>query len=297
MVRLELPRKKLLSTATGVALYVMGIYAIVAGLWILLSDKLASILAENTGLLTQIQSYKGLAFVLVTALLLFLVLRREFLKRERAEQQIEALLVQMFQAHTELQQAYDATVEGWGRALELRDQETQGHTLRVTQLTVTFARKLGIPEEEIGRMRQGALLHDIGKMAVSDSILRKPGPLSDDEREQMRMHPLYARDLLARIPFLKQSMEIPFCHHERWDGTGYPSHLSGAAIPLAARIFAIADVYDALKNRRAYGQDWTDEAIREHLQSMAGKHFDPELVQPFLELLDEMDQQADKPGT
>jgi PAS domain S-box-containing protein len=185
----------------------------------------------------------------------------------------------------ELALAYDATIEGWSRALDLRDKETEGHSQRVTDLTLQLARAMGLSESELVHARRGALLHDIGKMGVPDSILLKPGPLSDEEWVIMRKHPLYAYDMLSPITFLRPALDIPYLHHEKWDGTGYPRGLKGEQIPPAARIFAVVDVWDALRSDRPYRPAWSEELAREHIASQAGTHFDPNVVSKFLGLL------------
>ncbi|MBI1876793.1 MAG: response regulator [Chloroflexi bacterium] len=189
------------------------------------------------------------------------------------------------QAHRELQEAYEATIEGWSRALELRDNETQDHTQRVTEITLRLARALGISEVELGHIRHGALLHDIGKIAVSDSILLKPGPLTAEEWAIMRRHPTYAYELLSSIAYLHPALDIPYCHHEKWDGTGYPNGLKGEQIPLAARIFSVVDVWDALRFDRPYRPGWPQEKVKEYIQEQAGKHFDPQVVPVFLKMI------------
>jgi response regulator RpfG family c-di-GMP phosphodiesterase len=193
-----------------------------------------------------------------------------------------ALFHSMQRAHTELLLAYDTTLEGWARALELRDKETEGHAQRVTTLTLQLAQAMGLNEAEQVHMRRGALLHDIGKMGIPDSILLKPGPLTDDEWEVMRRHPVYAYDLLAPISYLRPVLDIPHYHHERWDGTGYPHGLKGEQIPLAARIFAVIDVWDALRFDRPYRKGWPEARVREHVRELAGTHFDPRGVEVFL---------------
>lgn len=186
----------------------------------------------------------------------------------------------------ELASAYETTLEGWSRALELRDRETQGHTLRVAELTVRLARALSLPEAELAHIRRGALLHDIGKMGIPDAILLKPGPLTEEEWVIMRRHTEYAADLLAPIEFLRPALEIPTCHHERWDGKGYPRGLQGDEIPLAARIFSVVDSYDALSSDRPYRAAWPPEKVRNYLLEEAGRRFDPAVVAAFLDLLE-----------
>ena len=185
-------------------------------------------------------------------------------------------------SNTELILAYDATIEGWSRALDLRDKETEGHTQRVTKLTLQLARAMGLSDAELVHIRRGALLHDIGKMGVPDSILLKPDPLTADEQEVMRKHPQSAYEMLAPITYLKPALEIPYCHHEKWDGTGYPRGLKGEAIPLAARLFAVVDVWDALRSDRPYRTSWPEEKVREHIKALSGTHFDPQAVEVFL---------------
>ncbi|HMO57384.1 MAG TPA: PAS domain S-box protein [Roseiflexaceae bacterium] len=191
------------------------------------------------------------------------------------------------QSHTELILAYDTTIEGWSHALDLRDHETEGHTLRVTEMTIRLARAAGMNEEEVAHVRRGTLLHDIGKVGIPDSILLKPGPLTEEEWVVMRRHPQYAYELLAPIPYLHPALDIPYCHHERWDGSGYPRGLTAKQIPLAARLFAVVDVWDALRSDRPYRRGWPEAQVRAHIQSLAGTHFDPMAVRLFFEVLDE----------
>lgn len=187
-------------------------------------------------------------------------------------------------ANTELTLAYDATIEGWSHALDLRDKETEGHCRRVTEMTVRLARAMGVGQDEIIQIRRGALLHDIGKMGIPDRILLKPGPLNEEEWQIMRQHPEYARDLLSRIQFLRPAIDIPFCHHEKWDGSGYPQGLAGEEIPLAARIFTVADIWDALSNDRPYRKAWPLGRVMEYIASLAGTALDPLVVETFLRL-------------
>jgi PAS domain S-box-containing protein/putative nucleotidyltransferase with HDIG domain len=185
----------------------------------------------------------------------------------------------------DLLMAYDKTLEGWSKALDLRDKETEGHALRVTQLTAHLARTMGVNDDDLVHVRRGALLHDIGKMAIPDSILLKPGPLTDEEWVTMKKHPVYAYELLSPIPYLRLALDIPYCHHEKWEGTGYPRRLKGEAIPIAARIFAIVDVYDALTSDRPYRPAWSKQKALAYIREQSGKHFDPQVVEAFL-LLD-----------
>ncbi len=189
-------------------------------------------------------------------------------------------------ANLDLRVAYDATIEGWSRALEYRDQETEGHSQRVTELTMELARAMGMSKEKLSHVHRGALLHDIGKMGIPDEILFKTGELTEEEWELMRQHPQFAHDMLSSIEYLRPALEIPYCHHERWDGTGYPRGLKGEQIPLAARVFAVVDVYDALTNARPYRPAWTHEEAIEHIRQQSGKHFDPQVVETFLKIIE-----------
>lgn len=185
----------------------------------------------------------------------------------------------------ELELAYTATLEGWVRALDLRDQETEGHTQRVTDLTVELARRLDVAEDQLESIRRGALLHDIGKIGIPDAILRKPGPLTENEWTIMRRHPQMSWDMLSPIEYLRSALAIPYGHHERWNGSGYPLGIKGRQIPLAARIFAVVDVYDALKSNRHYRKGWPDERILDYINDHSGVFFDPEIVDAFVEMI------------
>ncbi|MBL7160988.1 MAG: PAS domain S-box protein [Anaerolineales bacterium] len=195
------------------------------------------------------------------------------------------LFMDLQRSNTEITIAYDTTLEGWSRALEMRDMETDGHSQRVTEMTMQLAQAMGMSKKELAHVRRGALLHDIGKMGVPDSILHKPGPLTDKEWEIMRQHPVYAYNFLSSIGYLRPALDIPYYHHEKWDGTGYPFGLDGEKIPSPARIFAVVDVWDALSSERPYRDAWPKEEIITHIQEQAGKHFDPRVVEAFLDLL------------
>jgi len=187
-------------------------------------------------------------------------------------------------SNADLTLAYDATIEGWSRALDLRDKETEGHTQRVAQMTEQMAREMGFSETALLHIRRGALLHDIGKMGVPDTVLLKPGALSEEEWEIMRRHPVYAYELLSPIAYLTPAIDIPYAHHEKWDGSGYPCGLVGEAIPLAARVFAVIDVWDALRSDRPYRAAWPQAKALEHIRAGAGSHFDPKVVEVFLRM-------------
>jgi putative nucleotidyltransferase with HDIG domain len=191
----------------------------------------------------------------------------------------------LIHANQELTMAYDATIQGWSQALDLRDKETEGHTQRVAEWAVRFAQKLDIPDSDIMNVRRGALLHDIGKIGVPDNILLKPGPLSAEEWVTMRKHPETALSLLSNILYLKDAIDIPYCHHEKWDGSGYPRGLKGEEIPLVARLFSIIDVWDALSSDRPYRSAWKQDEIFEYIQKNSGTFFDPHLVPAFMELI------------
>ena len=199
-------------------------------------------------------------------------------ERKHAEEALQ-------QANQNLRLSYDATIEGWSNALDLRDKETEGHTQRVIDLTMELAREMGISEADWIHVRRGALLHDIGKMGVPDHILLKPDELTDEEWQIMRQHPVYAYNLLSRIDFLRPALDIPRYHHEKWDGFGYPDGLKGEQIPLAARIFAIVDVWDALISDRPYRKAWSEKKALDYICKQSGQYFDPKIVEKFLKLI------------
>lgn len=203
-----------------------------------------------------------------------------------ARKHAEILHMQTIQQAQDLILAYDTTIEGWSRALDLRDKETEEHTLRVTNLTLRLAQAFGVNDDELKHIRHGALLHDIGKMGIPDTILRKSGALSDEERAMMRQHPQLAYEMLSPIAYLLPALDIPYCHHEKWDGTGYPRGLKGEEIPLAARLFAVVDVFDALTSDRPYRPAWAKNKAIEYIRQKAGSHFDPSVVEVFLRLID-----------
>jgi putative nucleotidyltransferase with HDIG domain len=183
-------------------------------------------------------------------------------------------------------QAYDKTIEGWVKALELRDRETLGHTLRAANMTLELARLMGVEEKDLQNIWRGVLLHDIGKMGIPDSILLKEGPLDYWERKIMERHPALARDMLNQIEFLRPCIDIPTYHHERWDGAGYPDGLMGEEIPITARLFMVVDVWDALTSQRPYRQSWSEAEALRYIKEQSGKHFDPKIVEAFAELIE-----------
>lgn len=211
----------------------------------------------------------------------------DFLKALAAQAAIAIDNVTLFanlqHSNSELFQAYDATIEGWSRALELRDDETEGHSQRVAVLTVKLARLFGLGDAELVQVRWGALLHDIGKMGIPDGILLKHDTLSEAEWVVMKKHTVFAYEMLSPIRYLRSALDIPYAHHEKWDGSGYPLGLKGEQIPLVARIFAVVDVWDALRSDRHYRSSWSVAKVRKHLRSLAGTHFDPRVVKVCLD--------------
>ena len=189
-------------------------------------------------------------------------------------------------AHKRLLDAYEATIEGWSHAMDLRDRETEGHSRRVTELSIELAQAMGMSDEDIVHMRRGALLHDMGKIGIPDSILHKPDELTEDEWRVMRKHPQLAFDMLHPIEYLREALEIPYFHHEKWDGTGYPQGLKGEEIPLSARIFTVADVWDALTSNRPYRPAWSGEEALAYIREQSGKHFDPQVVELFFKVIE-----------
>lgn len=205
---------------------------------------------------------------------LILAVRRELRDKE-----------QRAQNRLELEIAYEQTIAAWGKALELRDVYTQGHTLRVTDLALRLARVFDISGPRFKNMYRGGLLHDIGKMGIPDAVLMKREVLTADEKKIMEMHPVLAYELLSPIPFLKDALEIPYCHHEKWNGTGYPRGLMGGEIPLAARLFSVADVYDALSSDRPYRRSWPKPKVIDYLIEERNKYFDPQAVDKFVDMV------------
>jgi putative nucleotidyltransferase with HDIG domain len=205
------------------------------------------------------------------------IIIQDITEQRKAEETIE-------RSYNDIALAYDATLAGMVRILDLRHKEADGHTYRVTEMAVRLARALGIRGDDLVHIRRGALLHDIGKMAIPDTILFKTNMLTEDEWALIRKHPEFAYEWLSPITFLRSSLDIPYAHHEKWDGTGYPRGLKGENIPLAARIFAVVDVWDSLRTPRPYRPAWTDEKVRSHIRLLAGTHFQPDIVDVFLTL-------------
>jgi putative nucleotidyltransferase with HDIG domain len=195
------------------------------------------------------------------------------------------LFAELHRSNVELTAAFNATMEGWSQAIDLRNQETEGHSMRVTELTVRLARQFGISENELVQIRRGALLHDIGKLRVPDPILFKNGALTEDEWAIMRQHPNFAYEMLSPIVYMRPALDIPYCHHEKWDGTGYPRGLKGEQIPIAGRLFAVVDVWDTLTSDRPYRPAWSRAKALSYMKGESGKHFDPQVVEAFFKLI------------
>jgi putative two-component system response regulator len=191
------------------------------------------------------------------------------------------------QSHANLLEAYEATIEGWSHAMDLRDRETEGHSRRVAELTVEMAKAFGMKDEELVHIRRGAFLHDMGKLGIPDAILQKPAELTKQEWQTMCKHPQFAYDMLYPIEYLRTALDIPLHHHEKWDGTGYPHGQKGDEIPLAARLFAVVDVWDALTSDRPYRAAWSNEEALAYIREQSGRHFDPQVVDLFFKVIEE----------
>lgn len=261
-------------TRVSAAARIAGGYLLLSVLWILFSDRVVA-RVPDADRLTWLQTVKGIGFVLATTALLYLLTRRYI---TRAESTADALRV-----------AYDETLAGWAAALDIRDHSTGEHTQRVTELTVALAQRFGLQGAELDDIRRGATLHDIGKMAVPDAVLGKTGPLDDEEWAQIKRHPELAVRMLDGITYLESALVVPWCHHERWDGSGYPRGLQGTAIPFPARLFAVVDVYDALTSERPYREPASTNAALAYFEAESGKQFDPDVVREFVAMMAERD--------
>lgn len=259
------------------ALKIAIVYLTFAVVWILLSDRVVRWLFPDADTLSWFQTAKGLGFVIVSAAVLFILTRRYLDRAERTTEMLE--------------EAYEQTLMGWAAALDIRDHSTGEHTARVTELTVALAERYGISGDELADIRRGATLHDIGKMAVPDAVLGKVGPLTDADWALIRQHPDMAARMIRGISFLEPALAIPWCHHEKWNGTGYPRGLVGEAIPFPARLFAVVDVYDALTSERPYREPMTSMAALARIEAESGSHFDPDVVEAFIALM--MERQAE----
>ncbi len=252
-------------------LKVAALYVAIGTAWIYWSDAAVDALVSDPGMRSLVQHDKGTAFVVATGGIVYLLVRAHT-RRMDAE-------------HRRREDAYDQTLAGWAEALDLRDHSTAQHTTRVTTLTEQLARHVGFTGQALVNVRRGATLHDIGKMGVPDTILGKPGPLDDAEWEQMRRHPELAVQFLEHVEYLRDALDIPWCHHERWDGTGYPRGLAGTDIPLSARLFAVIDVYDAVTSKRPYREPMPHTDAMALIRAGAGGHFDPAIVAAFEALM------------
>ncbi|QNK03957.1 HD domain-containing protein [Dyella telluris] len=255
-------------------LRIVAIYVLVALLWVFFSDRLLFSFHLDTHTLSLLHTVKGSFYVLVTGALLYWLIGRVVHRMDR----LNHLLL------TGNEQSLRALVS----AMDVRHKETRDHSERVMRMTVALARYVGLDGDALRHVRFGALLHDIGKLALPDAVLIKPGPLTPDETTLMRTHPVLGRDLLMRTAFLRPAVDIPYAHHERWDGTGYPRGLRGEEIPLAARIFSVVDVWDALSFPRVYKPAWPETEVLEYLRNAAGGQLDPGIVAMFLEHYDEL---------
>ncbi|MFN8172956.1 MAG: HD-GYP domain-containing protein [Candidatus Nanopelagicales bacterium] len=246
-------------------------YLVFAVAWVLVSDRVLDALVSDAGLEDCWQTVKGTVFVVASAVFVYFLTRRYL---DRAEASTRRLA-----------EAYDETLAGWAAALDIRDHSTGEHTARVTALAVDLGRRLGLSDDEIEQLRRGAILHDIGKMALPDRVLSKPGPLDEEEWALMRQHPDLAVQMLTDVSFLAPAMVVPAAHHERWDGTGYPRGLVGEEIPFYARVFAVVDVYDALTSDRTYRKPATKAEALDHIDRGAGAHFDPDVAHEFVAMM------------
>jgi putative nucleotidyltransferase with HDIG domain len=250
---------------------IAGAYLLVSVLWILLSDRFVSWAVVDADAEAWAQSVKGLGFVVASAVVLYLMANRYLGRAERTAEQ--------------LREAYEQTLVGWAAALDIRDHSTGEHTQRVTELTVALAGRFGIVDDDLDDIRRGATLHDIGKMAIPDGVLGKVGPLDDGDWALIRQHPEMAVRMLNGITFLEPALLIPWCHHEKWDGSGYPRGLSGTDIPFPARLFAVVDVYDAITSERPYREPMTTMAALAQVEAGSGTHFDPDVAAEFVSMM------------
>lgn len=258
------------------------IYLLFASLWIYFSDSIVAILFRSTDAIILAQSLKGFAFVGCTSILLLLLVRSDLRRIE--------------QVNHKLRKSYDQTLQGWVQVMDIRHNETGVHSLRVTRMTVKLASLMGLAGDDLTHIARGALMHDTGKVGIPDAVLIKPGRLDANELKIMQQHPVIARDLMQDIEFLKPSIDIPYSHHERWDGSGYPEGLKGAAIPMAARLFAVIDVYDALLEERVYKKAWPENKAVRYIDEQAGILFDPQVVKLFLDHYQEIKVAANQPS-
>jgi HD-GYP domain-containing protein (c-di-GMP phosphodiesterase class II) len=249
---------------------IVSIYLFLGMLWIFFSDMAVEYLFESKEQLIIAQNIKGWCFITFTGLLLFILINKE----------INVLK----SVNTQLTNSYKQTIDGWVHVMDLHNKETKDHTQRVTLMTIEFAKIYGITnKDELDIIGRGAVLHDIGKIGISDAVLLKPGKLDEKEWSEIKKHPQIAYNIISNINFLNPSIDIPYYHHEKWDGSGYPTGINGESIPIAARLFAVVDVWDALIHPRVYKSAWPEQEVLSYIQEAAGKQFDPKLVKIFLE--------------
>ena len=245
------------------------IYLVFGALWIFYSDLIAKKFFTTPDELTLVQDIKGWLFIAVTGSFLYTLIKNAI------DEKIEI--------NRKLTESYDQTIRGWIKVMDMRHQETKDHTIRVSKMTVELAKHLGvIKSDELKRIETSAILHDVGKIGIPDSILTKPGPLTQEEFDVIKTHPQIAFDILSDIEYLKNCIDIPYCHHEKWAGGGYPRGISGEEIPLAARVFSVIDVWDALSHARVYKEAWPESKVLEYIQEHSGKQFDPNVVNVFI---------------
>ena len=271
------PRAELIPRHFDFAAKIAASYLLLSILWIIGSDRAVDWILPDSEFATWVQSAKGLVFVTISAVVLYLAVHW-YIKR-------------LALANEDLQAAWEESLLGWAMAMDAREPDMAQHSQRVASITVLLARSMGVASKDLPTIYRGALLHDIGKIGVSDAVLQFPGPLDEEQWAQMRKHPEMAMHILQPIEFLKDAMDIPYCHHERWDGTGYPQGLSGTQIPLWARIFAIVDVFDALSSKRVYRVAMSMPEVLDHIKAGSGSHFDPDVVHAFCALIDDLQVQ------
>lgn len=257
------------------------IYVVLGLLWIYFSDTALTLFYNTLESVTYAQHLKGYFFILFTGALLYFLIKKDVGAVEKAK--------------NDLKQSYEQTIFGWVKVMDIRHKETKNHTERVTKMTVELAKKIGITDrEELAKIERGAILHDIGKIGIPDDILIKPGKLIAEEWAIIKEHPNIAYEILSKIEYLRPCIDIPYRHHEKWDGSGYPLGLQGKAIPKAARIFAVIDVWDSLNQLRIYKNAWPEAEVIEYLKSMAGIHFDPDILEVFLNNYEEIKAAANE---
>lgn len=246
------------------------IYLVFGALWIFYSDLIAQRLFSTPNELTFVQNIKGWLYVAITGGFLYALIKNA--------------IDEKYQINQKLIESYEHTIRGWIKVMDLRHQETKDHTVRVSRMTVELSKHLGITDEkELKRIETSATLHDVGKIGIPDAILTKPGALTQEEFDVIKTHPQIAFDILSDIEYLKNCIDIPYCHHEKWAGGGYPRRISGDEIQLAARIFAVIDVWDALSHARVYKEAWPESKVLEYIQAQSGKQFDPHVVNVFIQ--------------